>query len=520
MELERDIRIVIVAHLDDEKCIDSTKKKSNEHKIRFNEQLKKVAELYSPDDDKDAEYINGFQMKCRFIKSNHILSFTKEKDRLIEITEPTQQYPHIDVHKHYPITSFDLTILSAHLTHKSMTLNDWWLSFKTLISTSHHDPHEKQIELFCAPAFNLPLPKQMARQSACLIKFYEMFKTSLFSIYHQSSPSSSLLSTISHVLPAIQLSFRPQILHWFDERIRTHKRLKTLLNNNCVCLVACGSKQTSFQYDFSLIEFHIINQFNMSEWQLNALVKRFAMKYLRCPLDNYFLRTSVLWICEIHDLENYHNIFEVWISFMRDVCRKQFLSHYFLEDVNIYEEHAGLEERIKTIDYQNIDLFIEKLEENLIFPYVYQYNDRMKILIKFFESYPVLALKMKVVYNVIVKSQFLHADCSLHEMCSIICHLSFLEDDDKERVITFWDQQWKLLFLEFDRDDIVLKQPSIDYRPDQVAQQMTGSVFKLIQLDLNQMIDSISSNSEVKEHLLDDEKEDETSECTDNITES
>jgi hypothetical protein len=127
---------------------------------------------------------------------------------------------------------------------------------------------------------------------------------------------------------------------------------------------------------------------------------------------------------------------------------------------------------------------------------------------------------MKVVYNVIVKSQFLHADCSLHEMCSIICHLSFLEDDDKERVITFWDQQWKLLFLEFDRDDIVLKQPSIDYRPDQVAQQMTGSVFKLIQLDLNQMIDSISSNSEVKEHLLDDEKEDETSECTDNITES
>ena len=137
-----------------------------------------------------------------------------------------------------------------------MTLNDWWLSFKTLISTSRHDAHEKQIELFCAPAFGLPLPKQMVRQSACLIKFYEMFKTSLFSIYRPSS--SSLLSTISHVLPVIQLSFRPQILHWFDERIRTHKRLKTLLNNNCVCLVARGSEKLHFNMIFLLLNFILL----------------------------------------------------------------------------------------------------------------------------------------------------------------------------------------------------------------------------------------------------------------------
>jgi hypothetical protein len=120
----------------------------------------------------------------------------------------------------------------------------------------------------------------------------------------------------------------------------------------------------------------------------------------------------------------------------------------------------------------------------------------MKYLINFFETQPVLALKMKVVYNVIVKSQFPNADCSLNEMCSIICHLSFLEDVDKERVISFWDQQWKLLFINFDRDDIVLRQSVIDYRPDQLAQQMTASVFKLIQIDLNQMINLTKLNSE------------------------
>jgi hypothetical protein len=50
---------------------------------------------------------------------------------------------------------------------------------------------------------------------------------------------------------------------------------------------------------------------------------------------------------------------------------------------------------------------------------------------------------------------------------------------------------------------------------------MTASVFKLIQLDLNQMIDALRTDSEEKEHLFVDEKQNETSsECTDNITES
>ena len=80
-------------------------------------------------------------------------------------------------------------------------------------------------------------------------------------------------------------------------------------------------------------------------------------------------------------------------------------------------------------------------------------------------------------------------------MCSIICHLSFLGDDDKERVISFWDLQQKTLFIDFDRDDIVLKQSSIEYRPDQLAQQMTASVFKLIQMDLKQMINLTKPNS-------------------------
>lgn len=496
MELERDIRIVVLAHLDDEQCIETVKNKFNEYKIRFNTDLKTIPELYSSDDDQNSEYINGFQMKRRFIKSKHMLSYTKEQDRLIEITEPTHRQSYIDVHKHYPIGSFDLTILSARFDHKSISVNDWWRIYKNLISTSTTDLNEKQIEIFCAPAFSLPLPKQLAKQSACLIKFYEMFKSSLFTIYHQSSSSTSLLSSISHILPVIQLSFRPEILHWFDERIRTHERLKNLLNNNCLCLVACGPKKYSFQYDFSLIEYHIINQFNSSEWQLNTLVRRFATKYLQCPLDNYFLRTTILWICEIHDLQNYHHIFEVWVSFVRDVCRKNFLSHYFIENYNIYEEHQGLEEILNTIDYKNIDLFINKLEENLIFPYIYQYNNRMKYLIEFFESQPVFAIKMKVVYNVIVKSQFINADCSLNEMCSILCHLSFLEDDDKDRVISFWDSQWKLLFADFKRDDICLRQPDTNYRPDQLAQQMTTSIFKLIQIDLNQMINLTKTNLE------------------------
>jgi hypothetical protein len=494
MELERDVHVIVIAHLNDPQSIEIDGKKSNKCRIRLNDQLKFVApELFTFDENPSAEYVDGFRMKCCFIKSSHMMPFIKEQDRTIEIVEATRHQSHIDIYKHYPIESFELPILSIRFDYPSISLNDWWRLFKTLISSSTStivDHHTKNIELLCAPAFNLPLPKQMARQSACLIKFYEMFKTTLFAIHRRSS-SSSCLTTISHIRPAIELSFRSDLLRSFDERIQHHPRLQTLLARNCLCLVATGSNASSFQYDFSLLEYEIISRFNASECQLMTLVKQFALKHLRCSLDNAFLRTSILWICEIHDIEQYHHIFEVWISFMRDVCRARFLSHYFLDKVNIYEEHIQLEQTIKLINHENIDLFVVELEENLLFPYVYPYNDRMKLLVNFLESQPILALKMKAIYTVNVKSQFIDADCSLEEMCSILCHLSFLEDHDRENIHNFWSQQWQPLFIDYKRDDIVVRQAHVDSRPNQLAQQMTASVFKLIQMDLIQMIDVV-----------------------------
>ena len=254
------------------------------------------------------------------------------------------------------------------------------------------------------------------------------------------------------------------------------------------------------------MEFQIVQQFNASERHLHTLVKQFATKHLRCALDNTFLLTSVLWICEVHELENYHHIFEVWISFMRDVCRTRHLSHYFLENVNIYEKHHGLEELLRTIDYRNIDAFIDQLDKNLIFPYVHHYNDRMNLLTDFIRSQPTLAVKMRTVFNVYVKSQFAKADGSLNEMCSVLCHLSFLEDDDQENATSFWHQQWKPIFIDVDRDDIVLRHTPTDVGPDVFAQQMTASVFKLIQSDFLQMIDSTRSHVVSGESLLDEDK--------------
>ena len=505
-KLERDIQIVVVAHLDDEQCIEPVQSKPSERRIRLTDAMKANTALCPPDDhDSESEFLDGFRMKCLFIQSPHMLSFTKEKDRLIEITEAQRHQAHIDVYKHYPIDSFDLYIISAHIAYKSMTLNDWWNAYRTLMTTPSADAHDKQIQMLCAPAFKLPLPKQLVCQSRCLIRFYEMFKSTLFSVYRRSS-SSSLLSSVIHVLPVLQLSFRPDILQWFDARIEKHKRLGKLRTVNCLCFVAKGSKKTSFQYDFTLMEFQIVRQFNASERQLNTLVKKFATKHLRCALDNTFLLTSVLWVCEEHELANYHHVFEVWVSFMRDACRTRHLSHYFLENVNIYEKHYGLEELLQTIDYRNIDAFIGQLDQNLIVPYVHQYNDRMNLLMDFIRSQPTLAVRMRPVFNVYVKTQFPRADGSLHEMCSILCHLSFLEDDEQENPISFWHQQWKPIFIDVDCDDIVLRHTPIDVRPDVFAQQMTASVFKLIQSDFLQMIDSTRFKAASGESLLDEDK--------------
>ena len=495
MELERDVKIVTLAHLDDETSIEALPKKPTEYKIRFNDRLKSIAELLSREDDEPTDYVNGFRMKSRLAKSSHIGNLTKELDRTIDIAEPSRHSPYVDIQKHYPISSFDLSIIASRFKHESLSANDWWIIYKTLIvaSDATRDDHEKQVDLFCAPAFTLPLPRQLARQATCLIQFYEMFKSSLFFIYERSA-STSFLSKITHVLPVLQLSFRPAILRSFDERIREHPRLKRLLSQNNLCLIATGSREISFKYDFTLFEQQIIRRFNASESHLQTLVRQFATKFLQCSLDNAFLRTSIFWVCEIHELKNYHHIFEVWVSFMRDVCRKKYLAHYFLDDVNVYEEHDGLAEIIESIDYQNIDAFITKLRENLIFPYVYQYNDRMKLLTTFLQSLPVLTVKMRTVYKVVVQTQFPQADCSLYEMCSVICHLSFLEDNNPRQFNSFWQQQWKPLFVDLERDDVVLQELKVDFRPDQVARQMTGSVSKLIQMDLEQAIDLTQMN--------------------------
>lgn len=495
MELERDVKIVTIAQLDKEELIEVLTKKSNEYKIRLNERLKKVTELFSSDDPEENEFVNGFRMKCRVKTSSHIANLTKELDRTIEITEPTRRSPYINIEKHYPISSFDLSIIASRFKHETLSANDWWIIYKTLIVAVDdvRDEHEKQTDLFCAPAFTIPLPKPLAQQAASLIQFYEMFKSSLFLIYERSA-STSFLSKVTHVLPVIQLSFRPSNLRWFDERIREHSRLKRFLSQNLSCLVATGSKEISFRYDFTMFEQQILRRFNASELHLQTLIKQFALKFLRCSFDNAFLRTSLFWICEIHELKNYHHIFEVWISFMRDVCRKKYLSHYFLENVNVYEEHDGLVQIVESIDYRNIDDFIKKIRENLIFPYVYQFNDRMKLLTDFLQKNPVFALKMQTVYKVLIRSDFPQADFSLYEISSVICHLSFLEDDSSRQFNSFWQQQWKTLFVDIDRNDVVLRDLKIDFRPDQVARQMTSSVSKLIQMDFEQAVDLTQMN--------------------------
>ena len=51
MELERDIRIVVITQLDNEKPIEPLLIKPHEYKIRLNIKLKTIPDLYSDKDD-------------------------------------------------------------------------------------------------------------------------------------------------------------------------------------------------------------------------------------------------------------------------------------------------------------------------------------------------------------------------------------------------------------------------------------------------------------------------------------
>ncbi|CAF0786753.1 unnamed protein product [Didymodactylos carnosus] len=217
------------------------------------------------------------------------------------------------------------------------------------------------------PAFGIPLPRDVAEKAECLLKFYELVKSLVFSLpsfksfcEKQRHPFEEH-SDLDRV-PCVCLDFDPHVLNWFLER---HKMNSQRINNDSQCKVYLVAKSQSkslrtarseFRYSFSIVEKHLAINRRPMEKLLNSLARKFYYKIIRRIeinekyLKSYFVKTSILWLCELNDIEQMvsHTVddpistkvilLELWINFVSNSMKKRYCSHYFVKTFNLLQD--------------------------------------------------------------------------------------------------------------------------------------------------------------------------------------
>ncbi|CAF1058268.1 unnamed protein product [Didymodactylos carnosus] len=291
-----------------------------------------------------------------------------------------------------------------------------------------------------APAFGIPYSFEMKQKISCILKYYHLSKSILFSLNtykHLSVLANEQRHPFQeHVLrdtvPAICLNFSyPPVLEWFLSRCQQHVRLNKLIDGSkCrVYLVAKWSQKTpdtdarfEFRYSFSLTEKFLTKQRRPKEKLVCSLARKFYYKILRDIhktsteyLKSYIIKTSILWLCELNDLEEQTTMtitemISLWIEYMVNCFKDRYLPHYFINGMNLLQDYddsliemiqhalqtANIEYLIKSFDYKTFESIGS----------VNYHRQLLHELKEFIESNPKVRDKMKQVFCASIAKRF------------------------------------------------------------------------------------------------------------------
>ncbi|CAF0822360.1 unnamed protein product [Didymodactylos carnosus] len=201
-------------------------------------------------------------------------------------------------------------------------------------------PIEKDVQDVCILAgrcYDYQLPQVLLVRSLALLDFYDKHK-------HIAN---------SDFVPALQLKFWPDNVQPFFERIKQNRpHLHDLiLSKTSMHVVTKWSKKTcideqdlEFRYSFSAVEILLAKHRTPNEQVLNGIARSIYYKYLKeIPpvLPSYFIKTSVLWMCETMNLNDLQetslSLAQKWIKYVVDILNSGKCAHYFIDDFNIFE---------------------------------------------------------------------------------------------------------------------------------------------------------------------------------------
>ncbi|CAF4323962.1 unnamed protein product, partial [Didymodactylos carnosus] len=232
---------------------------------------------------------------------------------------------------------------------------------------------------FMGPAYGIYFPAQVKLQINELINFYYKYKhfTNLTLIRNfLQQILDKIASYNSDIVLALKLNFWPNNVQPFLKRFQLSNqpaKLYEKIRQVHMHVVPKGltistTAEYEFRYSFSAVERLLAESRTVKQRILNSIARSIYSKHLRqqTSLQSYFIKTTVLWMCEMQDAFSYNDgddqcreneiIGTQWITYTCDLLRSHTCKHYFMDHVNILENYTT-----ETLDkacqiLENVDL--------------------------------------------------------------------------------------------------------------------------------------------------------------------
>ncbi|CAF4120133.1 unnamed protein product [Rotaria sordida] len=193
------------------------------------------------------------------------------------------------------------------------------------------------------PAYDYDLPKMTRDRITALLDFYDKYKQvgNPKSIVDMADYFQSCAPVDMDFVPSLQLKFWPSDVHSFLERIKKnrpeiYKFIKDKISMHVIpkwsTKTAKCDRELEFRYSFSAIELYLAQQRSHNEQVLNGIARSIYYKFLKehrtstqHVIPSYFIKTTVLWMCEMMDLnnENPETLAKKWIQYAIDLLNKE-----------------------------------------------------------------------------------------------------------------------------------------------------------------------------------------------------
>ncbi|CAM4884716.1 unnamed protein product [Rotaria socialis] len=253
------------------------------------------------------------------------------------------------------------------------------------------------------PMYYIQMPEVNKVRSNTVLEFYEKYKYLGNASMLEDFIEYGLLSMNydSDVVPALKLEFWPDDMQVFLNRIRnTRPNLYELIQEQAsMHLIPKWSGKTpdidqevEFRYSFSAIEILLAKNRTRAEKILNGVARSIYYRYLKNEpcledhtktiLPSYFIKTTVLWMCELKNLDDLcsgvdddqiiANIMaREWLHYAVSLLCTGCCRHYFIDNLNLLEMCSSaslnrvasiLEHEVRLNEDIKIDILIKQDE--------------------------------------------------------------------------------------------------------------------------------------------------------------